>query len=93
MLPSQVPAIADEVKAHISQTVFIYSFASSLPARKLNQLFGTLNIIRPEYSWDDSKQNFPWDYSINVNSALENKTIVAQTCPLQRQPGNALIIL
>ncbi|XP_052769563.1 NADP-dependent oxidoreductase domain-containing protein 1-like [Mya arenaria] len=85
VLPSQVPAIADEVKPHISQTLFIYSFASSLPAKKLSQLFGTPNIIRPEYSWDDENQNIPWDFTINVNSALEKKDIVAVTCPLRRE--------
>ncbi|XP_045172589.2 NADP-dependent oxidoreductase domain-containing protein 1-like [Mercenaria mercenaria] len=85
VLPSQVPTIADEVKADIPQTLFLYSFASSISARKLRQLFGTTSIIRPDYTWDQTNDNEGWDFSINVNSALENKTIVSTTCPLRRQ--------
>lgn len=90
VLPSQVPAIADEIKADIPPTLFLYSLASSLPTRKLRQLFGTTNVIHPEYTWDESSQRVAWDYSINVNTALENKNIVAVTCPLRRDQSNFL---
>ncbi|XP_052273252.1 NADP-dependent oxidoreductase domain-containing protein 1-like isoform X2 [Dreissena polymorpha] len=86
VLPSQVPAISEEVKAHIPPSLFLYSFASSMPARKLSQLFKTTNIIRPDYIWDDANKNVAWDFTINVSSALENKSIVAATCPLRREP-------
>jgi hypothetical protein len=85
VLPSQVPAIADEVKAEIPQTLFLYSFASSITARKLRQLFGTTNIIHPDYTWDLNSNNDDWDFSINVNTALENISIVSTTCPLRKQ--------
>lgn len=85
VLPSQVPAIADEIKTEIPQTMILYSFASSIPARKLRQLFGTSNIVRPEYTWDEKSQSVAWDFSINGNAALENTSIVAVTCPLQKQ--------
>lgn len=85
VLPSQVPAIADEVKADIPQTLFLYSFASSISSRKLRQLFNTTNVIHPEYTWDQSNDSEDWDFSINVIAALENKDIVSTTCPLRRQ--------
>ena len=85
VLPSQVPAIADEIKAEIPPTLFLYSFASSLPTRKLRQLFGTTNVIHPEYTWDEKSHHVAWDYSINVNTALENKGIVSVTCPLRQE--------
>ncbi|KAL4237763.1 oxidoreductase [Mactra antiquata] len=85
VLPSQVPAIADEVKPEIPQTLFLYSFASSMSTRKLRQLFGTTNVIHPEYAWDDSMETIEWDNTINVSSALENGRVVAITCPLRRE--------
>ena len=87
VLPSQVPAIADEIKSEIPATLFLYSFASSLTAKKLRQLFGTTNIVRPDYSWEDKTRAVDWDYTVNVNSALENTQTVASTCPLNTNAG------
>ena len=88
VLPSHIPAIADEIKMEIPPTLFIYSFASSVSARRLRQLFVTTNIIHPEYIFDEKHLDLYWDNTVNVNAALENKETVSATCPLKKMPGN-----
>ncbi|KAL3874044.1 hypothetical protein ACJMK2_037108 [Sinanodonta woodiana] len=82
VLPSQIPAVAEEVKMHIPQTLFLYSFASSCPTKKLIQMFGTSNIIRPGFVCSEENKNSEWDYSLNVSMALEHKEVVLKTCSL-----------
>lgn len=86
VLPSQVPVIADEVKAEIPSTLFLYSFASSVTAKKLKQLFGTSSVVHPEYTWDKS-MDFHWDYAINMSTALSKPHIVSATFPLRKEKG------
>ncbi|KAK3597347.1 hypothetical protein CHS0354_034590 [Potamilus streckersoni] len=88
VLPSQIPAVAEEVKNHIPQTLFLYSFSSSCPTKKLVQMFGTFNIIRPDFICSEENKNSEWDYSLNVSMALEHKEFILKTCPLAPKTGN-----
>ena len=87
VLPSQIPAICDEIKSCVAPTLFVYSFASSCPVKKLRQLLGTANVVRPDYIMSEEQDIIPWDYSLNVQKALENKEIVSLTYPLSREKG------
>ena len=87
VLPSQIPAVCEEIKASVSPTLFVYSFASSCNVKKLRQLLGITNIVRPEYIMSTEGDQLPWDYSLNVQKALENKDIVAATFPLNKEKG------
>lgn len=87
VLPSQVPAICEEIKSSVPPTLFIYSFASSCSVKKLRQLLGTTNVVRPEYIMSEEGDSLPWDYSLNVQKALEDKETVASTCPLSKEKG------
>ena len=87
VLPSQIPAICEEIKPRIPPTIFIYSFASTCSVKKLRQLLGITNIVRPDYIMSVEGDQLPWDYSLNVQKALENTAIVAATCPLNKEKG------
>ena len=87
VLPSQIPAICEEIKSCVAPTLFIYSFASSCPVKKLRQLLGTTNVVRPDYIMSKEQDTIPWDYSLNVQKALEIKEIVSLTYPLSREKG------
>ena len=87
VLPSQIPAICEEIKSCVAPTLFIYSFASSCPVKKLRQLLGTTNVVRPDYIMSEEQDTIPWDYSLNVQKALEIKEIVSLTYPLSREKG------
>lgn len=85
VLPSQVPAVCEEIKSTIAPTLFLYSFASTCSVKKLRQLLGTTNVVRPEYTMSEEQDGLSWDYSLNVQKALEDKEIVSLTCPLGRE--------
>jgi hypothetical protein len=47
------------------------------------QMLGSSNIIRPQYSWSTTDASSkPWNNTVNVNIALENKDVVLKTCPV-----------
>ena len=82
VLPSQLTGVADEVKDCLPSTTIIYVPTSGIPLRRLRQMLGTTNIVQPEFAWPVENQNKPWNHSVNINMALENKDVVDKTCPV-----------
>ena len=82
VLPSQLTVVADEIKDYLPATTIIYVPTSGIPLRRLRQMLGSTSIVQPEFSWPAENQNKPWNHSINVNMALENKDVVEKTCPI-----------
>ena len=82
VLPSQLPSVAEELKDVLPSNVMIYVPSSGIPLRRLRQMLATTNILQPDYSWPPENQDKPWNHSVNINMALENKDVVEKTCPI-----------
>ncbi|XP_067681769.1 NADP-dependent oxidoreductase domain-containing protein 1-like [Haliotis asinina] len=81
VLPSQLSDVAEEVKEYLTSSSIIYCTASSVSPRKLKQLFGTDNIVKPQCDIKAENCEKPWDYSVNINTALGIKETVETTSP------------
>lgn len=82
VLPSQMTTISEEVKPYVSSSLIMLCPFSSLSLRRLRQMLGTANIIRPVLCWPEESQNKDYNYNVNINTALENPVTIKGTCPL-----------
>ncbi|CAL1537130.1 unnamed protein product [Lymnaea stagnalis] len=82
VLPSQMPCVAYEVKDSISPTLLTVCPFSSLSPRKLRQMLGTSNIIRPQLVFPEQNPNPNYNLEVEVAQAFKNKQTVMGTCPL-----------
>ncbi|GFR96932.1 NADP-dependent oxidoreductase domain-containing protein 1-like [Elysia marginata] len=82
VLPSQMPGVCEDIKEHISSSLVLLCAFSSLTLRRLRQMLGSSNVIQPKLHWKEDVTNVNYNYSLNVNMALESRETVLGTCPI-----------
>lgn len=82
VLPAQIPLVAQEICPVISDSCFFYCISCGVKGKKLKQLFGLKNIIRPELNWLSEAPMPAWNNLLSVSLALEQKDLVERTCPI-----------
>ena len=80
VLPSQMQTVAEDIKDFISSSLIIICLTSSLCLSRLKQMLRSSNVIVPCLHWDNNNAHQDYNYSVNVNTALENQATVAGTC-------------
>lgn len=82
VLPSQLTAVAEEVKSHIQPSTIAFVFTSGISLRRLKQMLNTSSILSPEFTFPERNHDKDWNYHTSISMALENKSIVEKTCPI-----------
>ncbi|RUS72948.1 hypothetical protein EGW08_019288 [Elysia chlorotica] len=82
VLPSQMPGVCEDIKDYISSSTIMMCAFSSLTLRRLRQMLGSSNVIQPKLHWKEDVTNIDYNYSLNVNMALESRDTVLSTCPI-----------
>ncbi|KAH9519655.1 NADP-dependent oxidoreductase domain-containing protein 1 [Bulinus truncatus] len=81
VLPSQLPAVAQEIKNVVTQSLIILCPFSSFSLSRLQKLIGSDNLLPFCLHYSDA-ENLNYSFNVSVNKALENKSVVLGTCPL-----------
>ena len=82
VLPSQMPGVCEDIKDYISSSLIMICAFSSLTLRRLRQMLGSSNVIQPKLDWKEDISDLNYNYSLNVNIALESRDTVLGTCPI-----------
>ncbi|XP_013415154.1 NADP-dependent oxidoreductase domain-containing protein 1-like isoform X2 [Lingula anatina] len=91
VLPSQLQTVGDEIKGLIPSQCVVYSLVNAVPISRLKHLLGTTNILKPQFKWDLENGNLPWDYTLDINGAIETMSMMKKTCPLYQNKADAIV--
>ena len=86
VLPSQLQALAEELKGRIPYRTLVYSFVSSLSALRLKQLLRHTNLIKPNFHFTEQSSTREWNYGLEVTSTFRSRKMLEKTCPISTYP-------
>ena len=85
VLPSQFPALAEDLRGRLSPRCLVYSFVATVPLSRLQRLLEFSNILRPDFLWEAKNAEKEWDFNMDITGMFAVKNALEQTCPLSFQ--------
>lgn len=81
-LPAVINQICAEIKTHLRKDKLLYSFVAGFATKKLANILGFTNIIKPEFTWTEMSSKLPWNVGTLPVDCLGNKQLMEKFCPL-----------
>ena len=90
VLPSQLGQVIEDIKGHIKETCIIYCLVAAIPLKRLKQIIGFSQLIRPNYSWPEDNEHCDWDHTLDILEVFQHADMVDLTCPLSPRKSGGI---
>ncbi|XP_062916294.1 NADP-dependent oxidoreductase domain-containing protein 1 [Mobula hypostoma] len=79
----QLTLVSSQIRGHISKTCIVYSLVTAVPAKRLQNLLGHSNIVRPQYIIQKDPWLYLWEKYRTVVEGLLVQEVVEETSPFK----------
>lgn len=82
--PFQLTLISSQIRGHLAKTCVVYSLVTAVPSRRLQNLLGHSNILKPHYNVPGITWTKLWERSKNIVDGLLPQDVIEHSCPFKQ---------